>query len=54
LAEQLPYLKEEVRGLNQLVTKYNAIPIHTEYKTYTDSNGKKLIKPALIIYSLNS
>ena len=53
LAEQLRYLKEEAKELNQLITKYNAIPIHTEYKTYTDNNGKNLIKPALIIYSLD-
>jgi len=53
LADQLRYLKDEARELNQLVTKYNAIPIHTEYQTYTDDHGKNLIKPALIIYSLD-
>jgi len=54
LAEQLPYLKGEVKELNLLIIKYNAIPIHTEYQTYVDDNGKKLIKPAIIIYSLNT
>jgi uncharacterized membrane protein len=52
LAEQLPYLKGEAKELNQLITKYNGTAIHTEYETYVDNNGKKLIKPALVIYSL--
>jgi 4-amino-4-deoxy-L-arabinose transferase-like glycosyltransferase len=54
LAEQVPYLKGEVKKLTQLITKYNGIPIHTEYQTYVDDKGKKLIKPALIIYSLDT
>jgi hypothetical protein len=53
LAEQLRYLKDEAKELSQLVTKYNAIPIHIEYETYVDNHGKKLMKPGLIIYSLN-
>jgi hypothetical protein len=53
LAEQLPYLKEEAKELNQLITKYNGTAIHTEYETNVDNNGKNLIKPALTIYSLD-
>ena len=53
LVEQFPYLKGEAKELNQLIIKYSGIPIHTEYETYTDTNGKNLIKPALIIYSLD-
>ena len=54
LSEKLRYLKEETKELNELITKYNAMPIHTEYITGTDNNGENLTKPALIIYSLNS
>jgi hypothetical protein len=54
LAEQLPYLKEEAKELSQLITKYNGTAIHTEYETYVDNNGKNLIKPALVIYSLDT
>jgi hypothetical protein len=54
LAEQLPYLKEEAREMRQLITKYNGSAIHTEYETNMDINGKKLIKPVLIIYSLGT
>lgn len=53
-AEQLPYLKEEAREMRQLITKYNGTAIHTENKIYMDNNGKNLIKPAIIIYSLNT
>ena len=53
LSEKLRYLREETKELNELITKYSAIPIHTEYKNYTE-NGKNLIKPVLIIYSLDS
>ena len=53
LAEKLRYLKEEEAKINELVIKHNAIPIHTEYDSYLDKSGKNLIKPALIIYSLN-
>jgi hypothetical protein len=52
LVETLPYLKDEAKELNQLIIKYDGIPIHTEYETYIDGNGKNVLKPALIIYSL--
>lgn len=54
LAERFGYLKEEKSEINELVIKYNATPIHTEYDSYLDKNGKNLIKPAIIIYSLNT
>lgn len=54
LAERFGYLKEEKSEINELALKYNAIPIHTEYDSYLDKNGKNLIKPAIIIYSLNT
>lgn len=54
LAERFGYLKEEKSELNQLVVKYNATPIHTEYASYMDKNGKNFLKPAIIIYSLNT
>jgi hypothetical protein len=53
LSEKLRYLKEETKELNELITKYNATPIYTEYNTGTENNGKNSTKPALIIYSLN-
>jgi hypothetical protein len=51
LADQLPYLKQEAKELNQLVIKYNAVPVHIEYESV---DGKKSTKPVLIIYALNS
>lgn len=54
LAERFGYLKDEEDELNELVIKYNAIPIHTEYDSYMDESGQNLLKPALIIYSLNN
>jgi 4-amino-4-deoxy-L-arabinose transferase-like glycosyltransferase len=54
LAERFGYLKEEKSKINELVIKYNATPIHTEYNSYLDKYGKNLIKPAIIIYSLNT
>jgi hypothetical protein len=53
ITEGFPYLIEEVKLLNKLITKYDALPIHTENETYTGSNGEILQRPALIIYSLN-
>ena len=52
IAESFPYLKEEVDMINDLIVKYNGIPIHTEYKTYHGKNGENLTKPAFIIYAL--
>jgi hypothetical protein len=54
LAERFGYLKEEQDKLIDLVTKYNGIPIYTEYETFIDENGHSSIKPAFIIYSLNT
>lgn len=54
IAESFPYLKEEVEIINNLIVKYNGIPIHTEYETYYGKNGENLIKPELIIYALKS
>jgi 4-amino-4-deoxy-L-arabinose transferase-like glycosyltransferase len=51
LADQLPYLKQEAKELNQLVIKYNAVPVHIEYESV---DGKKSTKPVLIIYALNA
>lgn len=54
LARQFPYLKEETKLLDELITKYGGIPIHTEYEHTTDDSRKTTLKPALIIYSLNN
>jgi 4-amino-4-deoxy-L-arabinose transferase-like glycosyltransferase len=54
LAERLRYLQEEQDELTELVAKYNGIPVHTEYETVFDKNGHSSIRPALIIYSLNT
>ena len=54
IAESFPYLKEEVGIVDDLIIKYNGIPIHTEYQTYHGKNGENLIKPVLIIYALKS
>ena len=51
LPEQYPYLKNEAEQLNELIKKYDAVRIHTEYETYVE-NGDKMIKPALMIFSL--
>jgi hypothetical protein len=50
--ENYPHLKEEVDQLSDLAKKYGGVPIHTENQTYTGKNGQILIRPALIIYSL--
>jgi 4-amino-4-deoxy-L-arabinose transferase-like glycosyltransferase len=47
------YLKEEAEEMNDLRMKYNAVPIHTEYKSHIGSKGQNLTKPAVIIYSLD-
>ena len=54
ITDYFPYLKEEVDIVNDLIVKYNGVPIHTEYETYHGKNGENLIKPALIIYALES
>jgi hypothetical protein len=50
--ERAPYLEEEADELTDLVTKYDGIPIHTEYEILGD-NSKNFTDPAVIIYSLN-
>jgi 4-amino-4-deoxy-L-arabinose transferase-like glycosyltransferase len=52
IVENYPHLKEEVDQLSDLAKKYGGVPIHTENQTYTGKNGEILIRPALIIYSL--
>ena len=52
LVDYYPYLKEEVDIVNDLIVKYNGIPIHTEYENYHGKNAENLIKPALVIYAL--
>jgi 4-amino-4-deoxy-L-arabinose transferase-like glycosyltransferase len=54
LAERLPYLKQEAIEIHQLVQKFNGSIIHTEYKSQVDNKGENTLKPAVIIYSLNS
>ncbi len=53
IVENYPHLKEEVDQLSDLAIKYGGVPIHTENQTYTGKNGENLIRPALIIYSLD-
>jgi hypothetical protein len=53
IVENYPHLKEEVDQLTDLVNKYGGVPIHTENQTYIGKNGEILIRPALIIYSLD-
>jgi hypothetical protein len=50
--EKAPYLEEEADELLDLVTKYGAIPIYSEYKTPA-SNAKNTTDAAIIIYTLN-
>jgi hypothetical protein len=50
--ERSAYLKEEAEEMNDLIMKYNALPIHTEYKTHIGSKGQNLTS-AVIIYSLD-
>ncbi len=54
LAERLGYLREERSEMNELVIKYDARPIHTEFANYVDKSGNNLIKPAIVIYSLHT
>ena len=53
IAENYPHLKEEVDELHDLAKKYGGIPVHMENQTYTGDNGEILIRPAIIIYSLD-
>jgi len=53
IVENYPHLKEEVDQLTDLANKYGGVPIHTENQTYIGKNGEILIRPALIIYSLD-
>ena len=53
IVENYPHLKEEVDQLSDLAIKYGGERIHTENQTYTGKNGEILIRPALIIYSLD-
>ncbi len=50
--ERSAYLKEEAEEMNDVRMKYNAVPIHTEYKTHIGNKGQNLTS-ALIIYSLD-
>jgi 4-amino-4-deoxy-L-arabinose transferase-like glycosyltransferase len=51
--ENYPHLRDEVDQLSDLAIKYGGVPIHTENQTYTGKNGEILIRPELIIYSLD-
>ena len=53
IVENYPHLKEEVDQLNDLAKKYGGVPIHMENQTYTGNNGEILIRPAIVIYSLD-
>ncbi len=53
IVENYPHLREEVDQLRDLAIKYGGVPIHTENQTYIGKNGEILIRPALIIYSLD-
>ena len=54
IVENYPHLKEEVDQLSDLAKKYGGVPIHTENQTYAGKNGEILIRPAVIIYSLDT
>lgn len=47
------FLKNEAKKMEEYINKFNAIPIHTTYSSYTSSNGKNLSTPAIIIYKIN-
>jgi 4-amino-4-deoxy-L-arabinose transferase-like glycosyltransferase len=51
LVDRLPYLQQEAKELNQLIIKYNAVPVHIEYENASDKNSTK---PVLVIYTLNA
>ena len=53
IVENYPHLKEEVDQLSDLAKKYGGVPIHMENQTYTGNNGEILIRPAIVIYSLD-
>jgi len=53
IVENYPHLKEEVDQLSDLAKKYGGMPIHMENQTYTGNNGEILIRPAIVIYSLD-
>jgi 4-amino-4-deoxy-L-arabinose transferase-like glycosyltransferase len=53
IVENYPHLKEEVDQLTDLAKKYGAVPVHIENETYTGMSGEILIRPAVIIYSLD-
>jgi 4-amino-4-deoxy-L-arabinose transferase-like glycosyltransferase len=53
IIENYPHLKEEVDQLRDIANKYGGVPIHIENQTYTDIDGEILIRPAVIIYSLD-
>ncbi len=53
IVENYPHLKEEVDQLSDLAMKYGGIPIHIVNQTYTGANGEILIRPTIIIYSLD-
>lgn len=53
IVENYPHLKEEVDQLRDLANKYGGVPIHIENQTYTGKDGEILIRPTIIIYSLD-
>lgn len=53
IIENYPHLKEEVDQLRDIANKYGGVPIHIENQTHTGMGGEILIRPAVIIYSLD-
>ena len=47
------FLKNEAKKMEEYIQKFDAIPIHTTYSNYTNSDGKSLSTPAIIIYKIN-
>jgi hypothetical protein len=47
------FLKNEAEKMEEYIKKYNAIPVYTSYNNYTNSDGKTLSKPAIIVYAIN-
>jgi 4-amino-4-deoxy-L-arabinose transferase-like glycosyltransferase len=52
IVENYPHLKEEVDQMRDLAKKYGGVPIHMANQTYIGNDGEILIRPTIIIYSL--
>ena len=45
-------ITKQAKELNSYITKFNPVPVHTEYSTYADRTGKVRTVPEIIIFSV--